>query len=101
LLKNPYIILGISLSASDSEIRSAFRALAKQYHPDRNPGDLEAEEKFKEISRAFDILGDTERRRKYDRGDIDAEGKPADPFSRQWGGREGAQERGAERGCII
>jgi len=93
LLKNPYIILGVSLSASDSEIRSAFRALAKQYHPDRNPGDLEAEEKFKEISRAFDILGDTERRRKYDRGDIDAEGKPADPFSRQWGGREGAQER--------
>ena len=93
LIKNPYTTLGVSLSASDSEIRSAFRSLAKQYHPDRNPDNAEAEEKFKEISRAFDVLGDPDRRRKFDRGEIDAEGKPADPFARQWGGREGAQAR--------
>lgn len=93
MVKNPYIVLGVSLSATDGEIRSAFRNLAKQYHPDRNPDNPEAEEKFKEVSRAFDILGDSDRRKKYDRGEIDAEGKPADPFARQYGGREGAAER--------
>lgn len=97
MAKNPYIVLGVSLSASDSEIRSAFRTLAKKYHPDRNPDNPEAEETFKEISRAFDILGDSERRKKYDRGDIDAEGKPADRFSRQWGGREGAEARARQQ----
>ena len=85
------------MSASDSEIRSAFRALAKKYHPDRNPDNVEAEETFKEISRAFDVLGDPTRRRKYDRGEIDAEGKAADPFARQWGGREGAEARAREK----
>jgi len=85
LVKNPYTVLGISLSASDSEIRSAFRALAKKYHPDKNQNNPAAEEKFKEISRAFDILGDPDMRKKFDRGDINAEGKPADPFARQWG----------------
>jgi len=94
---NPYIILGVSLSASDGEIRTAFRTLAKQYHPDRNPDNPAAEEKFKEVSRAFDILGDSDRRRKYDRGEIDAEGKPADPFARQYGGREGAAERARQQ----
>ncbi|MEM1192304.1 MAG: DnaJ C-terminal domain-containing protein [Pseudomonadota bacterium] len=97
MAKNPYIILGVSLSASDGEIRTAFRNLAKQYHPDRNPDNPAAEEKFKEVSRAFDILGDSDRRRKYDRGEIDAEGKPADPFARQYGGREGAAERARQQ----
>ena len=97
MVKNPYIVLGVSLTATDTEIRNAFRTLAKQYHPDRNPDDAVSEEKFKEISRAFDILGDSERRRKYDNGEIDAEGKPADPFARQWGGREGAAARAKAR----
>ncbi len=97
MVKNPYTVLGISLSASDSEIRSAFRALAKKYHPDKNQNNPAAEEKFKEISRAFDILGDPDMRKKFDRGDINAEGKPADPFARQWGGKEGAQERARQQ----
>ncbi len=97
MVKNPYTVIGVSLSASDTEIRSAFRALAKKYHPDKNQDNPEAEEKFKEISRAFDILGDPEQRKKFDRGDIDAEGKPADPFARQWGGRDGAAERARQQ----
>ena len=90
MARNPYIVLGLSPTASDSDIRSAFRKLAKQYHPDRNPGDKKSEEKFKEISAAFDVVGDPERRKKFDRGEIDEEGKEkAHPYS-QWSGRQGA-----------
>ena len=90
MARNPYIVLGLSPTAKDSEIRSAFRKLAKQFHPDRNAGDKKAEEKFKEISAAFDIIGDSERRKKFDRGEIDEEGKEkAHPYG-QWSGRPGA-----------
>ncbi|MEL7489096.1 MAG: DnaJ C-terminal domain-containing protein [Pseudomonadota bacterium] len=75
MAKNPYSVLGLTASASDSEIRAAFRKLAKQYHPDRNPDDKAAEEKFKEISAAFDIVGDADKRKRFDRGEIDAEGR--------------------------
>ncbi|MEM9705078.1 MAG: J domain-containing protein [Pseudomonadota bacterium] len=75
MAKNPYQVLGVSTSAGESDVRAAFRKLAKQYHPDRNPGDRKAEDKFKEISAAFDILGDPERRAKFDRGEIDADGR--------------------------
>ena len=91
MARNPYIVLGLSPKASDDDIRSAFRKLAKKYHPDRNPDDKKAEDRFKEISAAFDIIGDSERRKKYDRGEIDDEGRErAHPFS-QWGQRPGAQ----------
>ncbi len=75
MARDPYTVLGLSPSASDSEIRASFRRLAKEHHPDRNPGDRRAEEKFKEVSAAFDILGDPERRRRFDRGEIDADGR--------------------------
>ena len=89
LARNPYAVLGLAPSASDSEIRAAFRKLAKQYHPDRNPDDKKAEEKFKEISAAFDIVGDSDRRKKFDRGEIDEEGRErGSPFG-QWSGRRG------------
>ena len=55
--RNPYIVLGLSPRASDSEIRAAFRKLAKKHHPDANPDDKKSEDKFKEISAAFDIVG--------------------------------------------
>ncbi len=87
-----YQELGVSRSASGDEIRRAFRKLAKELHPDKNPGDKKAEERFKRVSAAFDILGDEEKRKKYDRGQIDADGHETmgagfDPFSR--GGRRG------------
>ncbi len=62
-----YKTLGVSRSASDKEIKSAFRKLARQYHPDVNPGDEAAEQRFKEINEAHEVLGDTDSRKKYDK----------------------------------
>ena len=84
-----YRILGVGRTAHHDEIRGAYRKLAKEYHPDRNPGDKAAEEKFKQISAAFDILGDPEKRKKYDNGEIDASGRetPGGFYSDSRGGR--------------
>jgi len=70
--KDFYQVLGVNRDASDSEIKKAYRKLAIQFHPDKNPGNKEAEEKFKEISAAFDILKDPEKRSKYDQFGHDA-----------------------------
>ena len=75
LAQDPYQELGVARTASADEIRRAFRKLAKQYHPDANPGDKGAEERFKRISAAFDLLGDADKRKKYDAGEIDADGR--------------------------
>ena len=61
-----YEVLGVSKNASDSDLKKAYRVLAKKYHPDANPGDKEAEAKFKEASEAYAILSDPEKKRKYD-----------------------------------
>jgi len=74
--KDLYQVLGVNKNASDAEIKSAYRKLARQYHPDLNKDNKDAAEKFKEISCAYDILGDKEKRRKYDNNEIDSEGKP-------------------------
>ena len=63
-----YKVLGVGKNASDEEIKKAYRKLARQYHPDRNPGDKKAEERFKEISQAHDVLSDADKRKAYDRG---------------------------------
>jgi len=64
--KDYYSILGVAKKSTDKEIKSAYRKLARKYHPDVNPGDRAAEEKFKEINEAYEVLGDTEKRKKYD-----------------------------------
>lgn len=72
---DPYKELGVSKGASADEIKKAFRKLAKELHPDKNPGDKASEERFKRITAAFDLIGDAEKRAKYDRGEIDADGR--------------------------
>ena len=67
-MSNYYEILGVSKTATADEIKKAYRTLAFKYHPDRNPGNSEAEEKFKQISAAYDVLGDESKRRQYDMG---------------------------------
>ena len=61
-----YALLGVSKDASEKEIKKAYRKLAQEFHPDRNPGDTAAEEKFKELNEAYDVIGDTETRKEYD-----------------------------------
>ena len=66
MIDDPYKVLGVSPDASDEEIKRAYRKLAKQYHPDLNPDNKEAEEKFKEVNEAYAVLSDKEKRQKYD-----------------------------------
>ena len=78
-MADPYSVLGVPKTASEDDIRKAFRKLAKKHHPDLNPGDKAAEAKFKEISQANEILSDPEKRRRFDAGEIDATGQEMPP----------------------
>ena len=98
-MRDPYTVLGVSKGASESDIKSAYRKLAKKHHPDQNPDDPKAKERFAEANQAYEILGDKAKRKQFDAGEIDADGKPkfqgfpggGDPFAgfRQQGGRQG------------
>lgn len=88
-MRDPYSVLGVARSAKPQEIKSAFRKLAKQYHPDHNKDDTKAKEKFSEINQAYEIIGDKDKKAQFDRGEIDAEGKPA--FQGYPGGQSGGQ----------
>ena len=75
-MRDPYQVLGVARGASDAEIKKAFRRRAKELHPDRNREDPKAQDKFAELNTAYEILGDEPKRKQFDRGEIDAEGKP-------------------------
>jgi DnaJ-class molecular chaperone len=87
-MRDPYEILGVSKGASEAEIKSAYRRLAKKLHPDANKHDPKAASRFAELNAAYEIVGDDEKRKGFDRGEIDAEGKP------RFHGFEGAQPGG-------
>ncbi len=102
-MRDPYQILGVAKDASHADVKKAFRKLAKQHHPDQNPNDPKAKERFSEANTAYEILGDEKKRGQFDRGEIDAEGKPRHPgfegFSRGAGGfGQGAGPGGFRRG---
>ncbi|MEX0344880.1 MAG: DnaJ C-terminal domain-containing protein [Rhizobiaceae bacterium] len=99
-MRDPYSVLGVAKNASQKDIKSAFRKLAKKHHPDQNRDDPKAQAKFAEVNQAYEIVGDEKRRAAFDRGEIDAEGKErfhgfegagADPFAgfRRAGGGPG------------
>ncbi|RDI55060.1 DnaJ C-terminal domain-containing protein [Microvirga subterranea] len=92
-MRNPYDVLGVSRTADEAEIKKAFRKLAKAYHPDRNANDPKAKDKFAEVNSAYEILGDATKRGQFDRGEIDAEGKPRfQGFEGFGGGRGGGAQ---------
>ena len=94
-----YAVLGIARDATPEVIRKAYRALAKKHHPDLNPGDAAAEETFKNIQRANDILPDPEKRRQFDAGEIDAEGNETPKqYYRQYAGAGGEQPYSSSAG---
>jgi DnaJ-class molecular chaperone len=86
-MKDPYQILGVERTATEDQIRAAYRKLAKRHHPDLNPGNAKAEEAFKEIASAHGLLSDPTKRARFDRGEIDASGAgpPERPFYRDFG----------------
>lgn len=93
-MKDPYKVLGVDRKASSDEIKTAYRKLAKQHHPDLNPGDDRVERQFKEISQAYSILGDKEKRQRFDRGEIDAGGQDRGPggrYRQSWGSAQPGQ----------
>jgi len=90
-MRDPYEVLGVSKSASEAEIKKAFRNLAKKHHPDTHSGDAGAKKRFQEISAAYDIVGDKDKRAKFDRGEIDAGGN-ARGFDPRAGGGPGARD---------
>lgn len=89
-MTSPYEVLGVAPSASADEIQKAYRKLAKKLHPDLNPGDKSAEDRFKEVAGAYDLLSDAEKRRRYDAGEIDETGaeRPPQQFYRDYAGSD-------------
>jgi DnaJ-class molecular chaperone len=94
-MSDPYATLGVSRSASEADIKSAYRKLAKELHPDRNKDKPDAAERFSHVTRAYDLLSDKDKRARFDRGEIDVDGNPRMPFGGGFnGGGRGPQDFG-------
>jgi len=94
-MADPYATLGVVRGASEQDIKSAYRKLAKELHPDRNKDNPKAAERFSEATRAYDLLSDKDKRAKFDRGEIDVDGNPTMPFGGGYGGGAGGFRGGA------
>jgi len=94
---DPYSILGLARSASEKDVKSAYRKLAKELHPDHNKDNPKAAERFAQVTHAYDLLSDKDKRAKFDRGEIDADGNPTMPFG-GGGGFGGGGFRGGQGG---
>lgn len=97
-MADPYATLGVPRTASEKEIKSAYRTLAKELHPDRNKDNPQAAEKFNRATQAYDLLSDKDKRARFDRGEIDAEGNPANPFAGMGGSGGFGGGGGGQRG---
>ena len=97
---DPYQVLGVQRTATQDDIRSAYRTLAKQLHPDLNPGNKEAEQRFKAVASAYAVIGDADKRASFDKGEIDATGaeRPRERYYRDFHGA-GAQEHAYSTGA--
>src|SRR3569623_1885074 len=93
---DPYSTLGVARGASEADIKKAYRKLAKELHPDRNKDNPKASEKFSQVTQAYDLLTDKDKRARFDRGEIDADGNPAMPYG--FGGGGGPQLGGFRAG---
>lgn len=85
-MADPYSTLGVARGATEADIKKAYRKLAKELHPDRNQDNPKAAEKFSQVTSAYDLLSDKDKRARFDRGEIDADGNPASPFGSGFAG---------------
>src|SRR5690349_25153952 len=95
---DPYSVLGVARGASEADIKKAYRKLAKELHPDRNKDNPKAAERFSQVTGAYDLLSDKDKRAQFDRGEIDADGNPANPFAGMGGGFGGGGFGGGRSG---
>ena len=98
---DPYTTLGVARGASEKDIKSAYRKLAKELHPDRNKDNPKAAERFSKVTQAYDLLSDKDKRARFDRGEIDADGNPANPFAGMGGGFGGGAGFGGFRSVFL
>jgi DnaJ-class molecular chaperone len=97
-MADPYSTLGVARGASDADIKKAYRKLAKELHPDTNPNNPKAAARFAGVTAAYDLLGDKDKRARFDRGEIDGDGNPANPFAGARGSSGGGFRGGSPGG---